>query len=49
MSTRLCIASLLAAIVLIYVGTRKARNHRRRDVLGAPSEACRRGSVESVP
>lgn len=48
-TARLSVFFLLAGLALIWLGTRKVRNRRRADVLGAPSEACRRSSVESVP
>lgn len=45
--TRLAIFFLLAGIALIYIGTRHARNRRRKGVLPAPSDACRRNPPEA--
>jgi len=38
---------LIAAAVLIWIGTHKGRNRRKRGVLPPPSSACQRNTPEA--
>jgi hypothetical protein len=40
---------LIAGPLAIYVGCRKPRNRRRKGVLKAPAEACKRNGTEAIP
>jgi len=40
---------LIGGALLIWYGTHKQRNRRKRGVLPAPSPACRRNTPEAVP
>jgi len=40
---------LMGGALLLWYGTHKKRNRRKRGVLGDPSPACQRNSTQAVP